>query len=54
MDRAKFQTTAPSSETKEMAMRNPRAHHKGKHAKPSGKSGKGSVREMKSRHAKRA
>ena len=54
MDRAKFQTTAAASETKGEEKKNPRTHFRGKKAKPSGRSGKGVVREAKSRHAKRA
>ena len=54
MDRAKFDTTAEASETKDQAEKNPRRHFKSKGARAPGRSGKGSVKEHKGRHARRA
>lgn len=53
MFRAKYDTTAPEGFAPGEP-RNPRKSYKGKKRHPSGKSGKGVVREKKSRHAKRA
>lgn len=52
--RSKFQSTAPASESSAEEERNPRTHYKCKGARAPGRSGKGVVRETKSRHAKRA
>jgi hypothetical protein len=42
--RAKYQTTAPGDESREMAMKNPRRHFKSAAARAPGKSGGGTVK----------
>lgn len=42
--RAKYQTTAPGDESREMAMKNTRRHYKEKSARAPGRSGGGTVK----------